>query len=1007
MIGTKLPTLKKGTILMVVALSAIGLVAARWTAPIPTGTSNVISLSPVQSPAENPGLPEAFRTPSSLLSIPKLSKPDQAIKARVIKDYGKLPLWFEANQGQTDGQVKFLSRGSGYTLFLTSTEAVLALRKQSAISFQHSAKARNLDPKPETQNPELETVVRMKHVGANPTPQVVGSEELPGKVNYFISNDPKKWRTNIPTYAKVRYQNVYPGVDLVYYGNQEHLEYDFVVAPGADPGTIRLAFEGADKVEIDSNGDLVVEIAGGDLRLRKPFIYQEIAGSRQEIIGNYVLVPSPDKAREKGKDGYQIGFQLAAYDTSKPLIIDPALVYFITIDPTDTGSNGQGITLDAAGNVYVVGATHSPDFPTVNPLQPDLRGPQDAYIAKLDPAGALVYATYLGGSYIEIGFGIAVDASGNIYVTGETRSTDFPTTPDAFQPDCVIGPVFGSSNRCVDAFMAKLSPDGASLVYSTYLGGGRFDRAYRIGVDPSGNAYVMGTTESPDFPTANALQPAYGGAGGELGPGDYFVTKFGPAGSLVYSTYLGGSGQDRADPPGMAVDASGNVYVTGSTNSSDFPTTTPGAFRACERFDSFVIKLNPDGSVAYATCLGHVGGTNDIVVDALGNAYVTGTNGADAFVAKLNPTGSDLVYLNHFGGSALDWGLGIAVDLAGNAYVTGRTDSTDFPTVNPLQPIFGGNIDAFVAKLNSDGSGLVYSTYFGGPGIEQGNAIAVDPAGNAYVTGWVVPSATSSLQVGVVSVASVQAAAALSPGRFVMKIAEVPPDLIVSSLSAPTYSGAGLSISVKDTTKDVGGGSGSASTTKFFLSKNNKLDSDDVPLCSRNIPALWAGASSSGSTPCEIPANTATGTYYIIAKANANDALLETNNGNNTKYKLIKIGPDLRVTALSAPSAATVGSTISVKDTTKNVGGGSAGASTTKFFLSKNNSLGSTDVFLDSRSVPSLAPGQAKSGTTSVTIPPGTAPGTYYIIAKADGGNVVSELIESNNTKSKSITVSP
>ncbi|MDA2935176.1 SBBP repeat-containing protein, partial [Acidobacteria bacterium AH-259-D05] len=469
-----------------------------------------------------------------------LGKSNAAIQARVADTYGKLPLSFAANQGQWDSQVKFLSLGPGYTLFLTPGEAVLSLSKPGE---PNTSVEGSTEPDAEHSQPTAPALIRMQLVGANTTPQIMGLEELPGESNYFVGNDPTKWRTNMPTYAKVKYEDVYTGVDLVYYGNQRQLEYDFIVAPGKDPAVIKLGFEGVSKLELETNGDLVLYTVGAQVRQRKPLIYQEVKGVKQEIIGSYVL---------KGR--HQVGFQISNYDASRPLVIDPTVVYF---DKTGAISVVD-ITVDADGNAYVTGPA-SVTFPIVNPLQPNHGGGGgDAFVAKLDPSGsAFVYSTFLGGSGDDGGRSIAVDADGNTYVAGTTCSTNFPTAKALQQ---------ASGGPC-DAFVAKLNPSGSELLYSTYLGGSLAERADGIAVDGNGNAYVVGATTSTDFNTAFPLQPGFGGGGQ-----DVFVAKLDPAG-LVYSTYLGGSGLEFEGD--IAVDANGNAYVSGSTRSTDFPTANP------------------------------------------------------------------------------------------------------------------------------------------------------------------------------------------------------------------------------------------------------------------------------------------------------------------------------------------------------------------------------------------------------------------------------------------------
>jgi hypothetical protein len=640
-------------------------------------------------------------------------QPDTGTQVRMSQTYGKLPLHFEANKGQIDEQVKFLARGKGHTIFLTPSETVLVFAQR-----EHNAR----------------TALRMTFVGANPEPRLVGAEELPGKANYFVGNDPAKWRTNVPTYAKVHYENVYPSIDLIYYGNQRQLEYDFVVGPGADPKRIVLAFRGADKLEVDATGDLVLHTSGGVVRQRKPFIYQEVDGVRREIAGGYVL-----------KDARRVGFEVATYDASRRLVIDPVLFYSTYLGGSSTDGGG-GVAVDAAGNAYTTGITSSTNFPTTaGAFDTTGGGAGDAFVTKLNPTGSgLVYSTYFGGSNDDFGRGIAVDAMGNAYVTGSTASTDLPTTLGAFQT------AFGGSRT--DAFVMKLNPTGSGLVYSTYLGGSREEGGLALAVDALGTAYVTGETDSGNFPTTPGAFQTTLGIGRSA-----FVTKLDPAGSaLVYSTYLGGSQIDSGR--GIAVGATGNAYVTGFTSSSDFP-TTPGAFQTTlgGGLAAFVTKVDPTGSaLVYSTYLGS-GGTdgNAIAVDTAGNAYITGstastdfptTAGAfqttgggsfnDAFVTKLNATGSGLVYSTYLGGTEPDGGFGIAVDSAGNAYVGGTTQSTDFPTTSgAFQTTLGGGLDTFMTKLNPTGSGLVYSTYLGGSDDDRGSPIAVDTFGNATVTG--------------------------------------------------------------------------------------------------------------------------------------------------------------------------------------------------------------------------------------------------------------------------------
>ncbi len=636
---------------------------------------------------------------------------------------------FEINQGQADGQVKFISRGNNYSLFLAATEASLTLRKDDG------RKAPKVKDEWQTYASSPSTL-RLKLIGANPSPRVAGLDELPGRVNYFIGHDPAAWRTNVPTYARVKYEDVYPGVDLIYYGNGRELEYDFVVAPGFDPRVIELDFDGAEELEIDARGDLIVQTAGGQIRQRRPVVYQEVDGVRREISGHYVL-----------RGARHVSFQLDNYDPGRSLVIDPVLVYSTYLGGSgDENSLASGdlssaaIAVDADGAAYVTGNTTSTNFPTANPMQPATGGGPDAFVAKLNAAGsALVYCTYLGGSSIERGFDIAVDAAGNAYLTGRTQSPNFPR----------VNPVQQVLRGFEDAFVAKLNAAGSALIFSTYLGGSGGDDGHSIALDGDGNIYVTGGTASTDFPTANPLQQAYGG-----GNVDAFVAKLNAAGSaLVYSTYLGGNNTDH--PEGIAVDASGNAYVTGNTNSTNFPTANPLRPALSGPLDAFVTMLNAAGNaLAYST---YFGGSNlesgySIAVDAGGNAYVVGGTSStdfptvnplqqafggnvDVFVTKLNATGSALVFSTYLGGGNQDIGHSIAVDAAGNAYLTGTTTSTNFPIARASQAAISGVRDAIVVKLNSAGSALVYSSYLGGSGLDYGYGITVGAAGNAYVTG--------------------------------------------------------------------------------------------------------------------------------------------------------------------------------------------------------------------------------------------------------------------------------
>jgi hypothetical protein len=623
------------------------------------------------------------------------------------------PLSFEPNVGQAGG-ADFIAHGAGYALVLANGNLSLGLKSAAAPS-----------------STGVSELLQWHLTGANPAASAQAVDKLAAVSNYLIGNDRSQWHTNVPTYGKVQYPGVYPGIDLAYYGNQGELEYDFIVNPGAHSGAIRLGVQGAESLTLDAAGDLLLHTGGGDVLQKAPVAYQEVAGARRAVAARFVL-----------QDNRTVGLAVGAYDASLPLVIDPVVQYSTYLGGAGTDV-GTAIAMDSAGNAYVTGYTNSTNFPTAAAFQAANAGNDDAFVAKFNAAGALVYSTYLGGAGIDHGNAIAVDSAGSAYVTGYTASTNFPTA-NPFQA------AYGGG--AADAFVTKLNPAGNGLVYSTYLGGADVDVGNGIAVDSAGSAYITGQTGSTDFPTANPFQAAFGG-----GIRDSFVTKLNPAGhGLTYSTYLGGAGNDFGQ--GIAVDSAGSAYVTGYTNSTNFPTANP--FQAAYGGGSdnaFVTKLNAAGNgLAYSTYLGGAGsdGGYAIAVDPAGSAYVAGFTAStnfptanpiqaaygggsdDAFVTKLNSAGNGLVYSTYLGGAGDDYGTGIAVDSAGGVYVVGVTGSNNFPTVRPLQASFGGGLyDAFVARLNPAGDGLTYSTYLGGADDDLGQGIAVDSAGSAYVTG--------------------------------------------------------------------------------------------------------------------------------------------------------------------------------------------------------------------------------------------------------------------------------
>ena len=690
--------------------------------------------------------------------------------ARLVANYGKLPLSFEANQGQTDAQVRFLSRGQGYSLFLTDREAVLALRKpgnREGASRGYSMPGGRPRVNPDSTKTD---VVRMQLAGVDPGLRVTGSEKLPGTANYLIGNDPAQWHNNVPTFSKVKYTAVYPGVDLIYYGNQQRLEYDFIVAPNADTKLIRLRFKGANKLKLDRRGDLEIIAKSGEIAFHKPVIYQKIAGRREPVEGRFTLQADDT-----------VGFTVGDYNPALQLIIDPVLVYSTYLGGS-TEDSASAVAIDSGGDAYVAGVSYSSNFPvTTGAFQTGndkASTVMTAFVAKLNPTGTgLIYATYLGGSTNDDADAIAVDANGNAYVAGETQSADFPVTSGSFQHTNPNGGLFYT------AFVTKLNPAGTALLYSTFLGGSdsEFDsptgeQALGIALDAQGDAYVAGLTASSDFPTTTgAFQTSitnFDGAG--------FVAALNPTGTgLIYATYLG-SGGSGSVANSIAVDGSGNAYVGGTTSCGpsqascdSFPVTT-GAFQTTYNGNdaAFVAKLNPTGTgLLYATYLG--GSTltqsdgspdavNAIALDTSGDAFVAGrtsstnfpvTTGAfqttnqnghadeqsSGFVAKLNPAGGSLLYSTYLGGNYPTVVYAIQVDSSGNAYVAGNTIATNFPvTSDALQstnPTTSTSGSGFLTELNPQGSALVHSTYFGGNNGASIDGLSLDSSLNVYLTG--------------------------------------------------------------------------------------------------------------------------------------------------------------------------------------------------------------------------------------------------------------------------------
>jgi len=667
--------------------------------------------------------------------------------------YGKLPLLFEQNQGQADLQTKFLLRGKGYTAFLASDGMLLSLRPTNAAPIPRIGNV----PATTSASSVPPTAIQFRLSGATRNPAVAGEDRQLGKVNYFFGRDPNTWRTNVPTYARVRYKDVYPGIDLVYYGTGRQLECDFAIAPGADPNRIQFEITGAREIRVDVSGNLVLSTNSGDLRFEIPVVYQESNGQHIVIDGGYVV-----------NDPTHVSFHLAHYDPKKPMVIDPVLVY-----STYLGGSGfdqpEAIAVDSSGSIYVAGYTDSADFPLAA-LGSLPTGMDHVFVAKLDPSGStLLYADYIGGSSPDFGYALALDSANHVYVAGATESTDFP----------VVSPYQASLPGRLNVFVTKISADGSSLLYSTYLGGDSAEAPSSIQVGSAGEMYVAGYTSSTNFPVANAYQatvsPNQGGAYGTYG----FLTKLTSDGSsLVYSTFIGGNSnvpqscaQGLCWPAplnlinGMALDSSGNAYVTGDTNTYNFP-ATPGAYLTTNSAPldatiGFVSKFSTSGSLDYSTYLYGSSGASaqiaSIAVDGAGSAYITGTAPSDgtfpitstsicdpavsfggcsyAFVTKFDPTGSTLQYSTFLGLNNVAFPQAVAVDQSNDAYVLCVTWSGTVATPNGIEPYDNG-ADLLVAEIDPVASTQLFATFLGASGDEYPAGLKVDSNGNVYVSGY-------------------------------------------------------------------------------------------------------------------------------------------------------------------------------------------------------------------------------------------------------------------------------
>ena len=697
-------------------------------------------------------------------------------------DYGVLPLLFIPNQGQFDSRVVYAVQGRDKSIFFTEQGLTVVLTdKPVAASARKDDRLRRIgSPEPVAYTPKKRWALKLDFVDANPQARPETLEPAETLVSYFKGR-PEEWRTGLRASRRIIYRNLWPGIDLIYSGTVNRLKYDFIVRPGADPNRIRLAWRGADSVQVTEEGQLAVFTPLGTLRDEMPKAWQEEKGRRESVTVAYGLqAPAGVQVASLATNGllagtnpheraHIVGFTVGDYDRSRALVLDPEMLVYCGFIGGSASEYGAAIAVDSNGSAYVTGETSSPQASFPETVGPDLTyngGEDDAFVAKLRADGTgLVYCGFIGGTGRDPGYAIAVDNGGNAYITGSTYSTDgsFPVTGG-------LDPTHNGGN---DAFVAKVRADGTSLVYCGFIGGKAPDYGFGIAVDSGGNAYVAGSTDSADgsFPVIGGLDSTHNG-----GTRDAFVAKVRADGtSLIYCGFIGGTGYDQGN--GIAVDSSGSAYVTGSTDSSaggagalGFPVTIGPDLTQNGSNDAFVAKVRADGTgLVYCGFIGGTGidGGQGVAVDSDRNAYVTGYttstatsfpetvgpdlshNGDfDAFVAKVRADGTALTYCGFIGGSGEEFGpsSGIAVDSSGNAYVTGHTTSTEtsFPViVGPDLSYNGGERDAFVAKVQTDGKGLAYCGYIGGAGGEGGTGIAVDRAGDAYVTGWTVSTETS------------------------------------------------------------------------------------------------------------------------------------------------------------------------------------------------------------------------------------------------------------------------
>ncbi|RMF92364.1 MAG: hypothetical protein D6734_12380, partial [Candidatus Schekmanbacteria bacterium] len=935
------------------------------------------------------------------------------------KTFSSIPLAFIRNSGELDNRVKYYEKGIGHTTLFTKKGFYINLRK---VGENNQQKVKSIKIVPLGRNKDLQI-------------KTVGIQN--GTLNYLIGNDPSKWRRNVKLYKKVIYSEVYEGVNFKFYGNNNQLEYDIVIKPGADLSKIKLRYEGIKGLERDEEGNLIIVLSDGNIIQRKPHIYQIINDEYINIEGGYKIFP----------DNRTCGFEIASYNNDYPLVIDPILSYSSYL-----GGNrkeiGNSVAVDDNGNLYVIGKTASSNFPLASAFQTSLKetayAPQtitsDAFITKVDPTGnTLLFSTYFGGNNDDSGNDIAIDSKGNIYITGQTFSSDLPVSTTIQTAKSGLSGASGTS----DAFVAKLNSTGSAVEYLTYLGGSENDYANGIAIDSSGNAYIAGVTASTDFPVTSAFQSSSAG-----GTSDAFVAKINSSGtSLIYSTYLGGSDTDEAND--IAVDSSGKAVLTGATISSDFPTVLPQWGTKSALNDAFITILSSSGNaLEYSTFFGgddddigngiavkddiiyFVGTTYSdnlpVLTDALqANLASPGSGTSDICIGKFAPTP---MFTTYYGGKGDDSGNGIAVGPDGNIYVVGDTDSSDFPIYIPSQKNFGGNTDTVVVKINSTGDSVIYSTFFGGNKVDVGNGIAVDQNGNAYITGYTTTIDDFPLSTTLQTTNNGDSDAFIAKfDPIVTGTIEVRTNLdeATFTISGPqTFTGSGklwtteaiagvytITMGSVDGYKTPNTKSKTLNVGETLIFSKTYVPTTGVITVTTNLdsasftitgPATYTGSgkvwSQSGA-----PEGEYTITFTAVADYKTPDSQTDTLVGGESitfdaKYLPIN-APDLKYKKIKAPKSAKRGKKVKIIAVVKNIGNEDSTSSKVKFYLSKkkSKSIDAKAIVIGSKSVPALSSGKSKSITLKKKLKKKIKKGKYYVKVYWDSEDSILESNESNN----------